>query len=572
MQEIKLENLDDGPGVLPFKLGPCNMVSHYHSFLQHVDVHELQEKVNLVQTQLNNISPHLNNNTLSLFEPHIEYLKEKLQTVLDQLQSFEISRSKRGLIDGLGSVVKSITGNLDYTDALRFNNAIKSLQDNDNKLLAEFNNHVSLTKDWVTQHSKIIDNIVDNQNKLAALATNISQSLEKGNHELIQYAHLGQTILIVSDNVDRLSQEITKLQNVLAFIRASTAHHDVISLNSISTIVKKLRSIYGSNKVLDIGVREYYDIIQLGSYYIGNEIVIVYKFPIILSQIYNLYKISIVPNKNHEILVPHFQFLAIHLKDFKYIEAECPKSTKGYLCEEIHNIYSRTSPDCIAALVSTQQRLPECKPVAISLQKPAYEKLDDRHYTISFPAPTRIRLSCGQDLYKMLQGSYLAIIPHNCFIQTTEFTISNLNDRLKGQALKIIDVPKEDTSSPAAHPTFRLNSINLTNLHATNKDITLQPPVHFNKDNDSGSIYHTTIPLYTLLFGACALTIGLAYRRYRLKRTIPGKEHSHEMEIQQQSIYAIPDTERNEPDHLPAQFTTKVFNSRCSTGGGVTQA
>lgn len=506
-----------------------------------------------------------------LFQPHIKYLEDQLQTVLDQLQSFETTRSKRGLVDGLGSVVKSITGNLDYTDAEHFNKVIKSLEDNENKLLTEFNNHVSLTKTWVTQHTKVLDSMVDNQYRLTALVRNISQSLDKGNQDLIQYAHLGQTILIVSDNVDRLSREISKLQIILAFIRTSTAHHDVISLDTIRSIISKLTMLYGSNKVLDIGAREYYDVIKLGSYYIGNEIVIVYKFPIILPQTYDLYKISTVPNKNHEILVPHFQFLAIHPKDFKYIEAECPKSTKGYLCEEIHNVQSRTSPDCIGALITTQQRLPECEPVKISLQKPAYEKLDDRHYTISFPTPTKVRLSCEQDLHKLLLGSYLAILPHNCFIQTAEFTISNSNDRLKGQALKIIDIPKEDMPSPMARPLFNLNSINLDDLHATNKEISLQSPIQFDTHSNS-SIYHTTIPLYVLLFIACALTAYFTYRRCYPKQIDLKKESSDDKKVRPQSIYAIPETQRDRTDHLPAQFTTKVFNSRCSSGGGVTQA
>lgn len=265
-QEIKLENLDDGPGVLPFKLGSCNIISHYHSFLHYINLQDLQNKINSVHSQIDELSPGLNNRTLSLYEPHINYLKHKLLTVLEQLQSFEINRVKRGLVDGLGSVVKSITGNLDYTDAIHFNNIIKSLQDSDNTLLREFNNHVSLTKDWITQHSKIIDNIVENQRKLAVMVRNVTQDLTNREHDLIRYAHLAQMILIISDNVDILSQEISKLQNVLAFIRTSTAHHAVISLNSIRSIINKLGSLYGRDKVIDLYIREYNDVIQLGSY------------------------------------------------------------------------------------------------------------------------------------------------------------------------------------------------------------------------------------------------------------------------------------------------------------------
>lgn len=102
MQEIKLESLDNGPGILPFKLGSAKIISHYHSFLQHVNLQELRDKVISVDSQIDSLSPQLNNKTNFLFEPHLVFLKNKLASVLDQLQTFEVSRVKRGLVDGLG--------------------------------------------------------------------------------------------------------------------------------------------------------------------------------------------------------------------------------------------------------------------------------------------------------------------------------------------------------------------------------------------------------------------------------------------------------------------------------------
>ncbi|KOB52050.1 Uncharacterized protein OBRU01_26605, partial [Operophtera brumata] len=118
---------------------------------------------------------------------------------------------------------------------------------------------------------------------------------------------------------------------------------------------------------------------------------------------------------------------------------------------------------------------------------------------ISFPVSTKVHLSCGQDLYKTLQGSYLAVIPQNCFLETPEFTISNTNDRLKGQALnlKIIDLPSDDFVTSSSAPAFKLNSINLNHLHGTNKEISLQSPLPLRSNIDYG-LYHTTIPMYVI--------------------------------------------------------------------------
>jgi hypothetical protein len=52
MQEIKLKNLNDGPGILPFKIGHSRITSHYHSFLQTINLQDLQTKLHSIQLQV----------------------------------------------------------------------------------------------------------------------------------------------------------------------------------------------------------------------------------------------------------------------------------------------------------------------------------------------------------------------------------------------------------------------------------------------------------------------------------------------------------------------------------------
>lgn len=312
-----------------------------------------------------------------------------------------------------------------------------------------------------SQYSKIIDSIVDNQRKIETLINKISESDATNEYDLIKYAHFAQVLIILSDNVDSISQELARLQNTLAFIRVSTMHHSLLSSLEIRNLVDRLTTLYGNSKLVDLDIREYYDVIQLGSYYLGNEIVIVFKFPIFTPHTYDLYQLSIVPNKNHEILIPSSRFLAIHEKDFKYIEAECPKTSNWFLCEEKRSSQNRPSQDCLHQPITTQRRKSICSPVTVTLEQPAYEELDDRHYTINFPVSTKVHLSCGRDLYKEYHGSYLAIIPQTCYLETSEFIISNAKDRLKGHVLTITDLPKEPDYN-ISKATIKLNSINWT--------------------------------------------------------------------------------------------------------------
>lgn len=155
------------------------------------------------------------------------------------------------------------------------------------------------------------------------------------------------------------------------------------------------------------------------------------------------------------------------------------------------------------------------------MMKEALEQLDDKHYTMHFPTPTKVKISCGQEQYKTLHGSYLAVIPLHCQLKAPEFTITNMNEHIKGHVVKIMEMPLYDESRPQDHPSIVLDSINLENLHSANKKISIQAPVKLNKVADQ-SLYHTTIPLYVVLLLALALSIAFAIYRlrknYRLKQ------------------------------------------------------
>lgn len=525
---------------------------------------------------MSELRPLLNNKTQFLFNPHLEHLNSKIVLISEKLDIFESTRNKRGLIDGLGSVIKSISGNLDYTDAIKYENAIKILRTNEQKLESELNNHVSLNKNFIFQSSKIIDSIVTNQNKMKKALDLILESDINRDTDLLKYAHLAQHLLILGDNIEDLFEELQSLENTLTFIRASSTPYSIFSLDDVKDMLSKLRILYFNNQILDIDFRNFYEVIKLGYFYLDKQIVVVIKVPIIIPLSYDLYRLSLVPNRNHEVLIPPLPFIAISSKDFRYIETECPKVNLLYLCQSKSNFEIQAKHDCIQHLITHQEIQSSCKPTPVILKNEALEALDDKHYTLSFPTPTKVKISCGQEQYRTLIGSYLAIIPLNCNLKTPAFTISNSDDHIKGHVIRITEIPAFNESQPKVTPQFILNSPSLQKLHTLTNDIASESPIHTDDITDP-VIYHTTIPVYVILLSASALLITLLYRqlysKILRKDTDPTDVFSTDPEIP----YAVPVTRRFNPsqvrvDHtrIPATTPDKSRNSRCSSGGGVT--
>lgn len=144
-----------------------------------------------------------------------------------------------------------------------------------------------------------------------------------------------------------------------------------------------------------------------------------------------------------------------------YIEAECPKYSNTYLCEKNVAQHIRTEPDCTQELIINQALDGSCHFTKISLAKEAVGKLDDQHYVLSLPRPTKVQLACGRKDFNTLQRSYLFTIPENCYIRAAELTIINDSNEIKGQPLKISKIPFHKFNQTAAFNHVSSRSINL---------------------------------------------------------------------------------------------------------------
>lgn len=512
LDAIRLDDLSDGPGILPFKLGSTKIISHDHTFLQEIDIDMISRQIDILQVQLTDLSNKLSNKNYSIFRHQILHLFNKLNKTALELETFEPRRAKRGLFNPLGSFIKSISGNLDNEDALRFENALNILQNNDQDISLKFNKHISLYKEMTLQQTQILNNLTSNQGKLYKAINLISSTVLSDKDLILQFSQISQLFSIVSENVQELSFEINRISNIIAFSRTNVMHHSILSVGNLRSMLSKLKELYNPSSLLNLDIRFYYDLISLGSYFIDKKIVIVLKFPIMSLQSYDLYKLCPVPNKKSEVILPPFPYMASNSQEFAYMEAECPKIDTWYICKQQLGHQIRTHSDCVFNLIY-HQHTADCHPTSISLLKEALLELDSQHYVLSLPSEIRIKSSCRQENYEILKGSYLATIPRNCSIRTPEFTIVNSDDKSRGQPVEIMTFPESipmSADSKKQLPHYNFTTTDLNKLHNIQHQVLMDPPVDINSENLS-SLYHTTIPTYVIVLLSALALFSLAY-------------------------------------------------------------
>ena len=125
----------------------------------------------------------------------------------DKVPLINIKREKRGLINGLGSIIKSITGNLDETDKERYDQIIENINVNENKLTdkintmvkinnnitAQFNNNIKIIKENNILLNKKLDNENDDNIEREAYISKYNNDIEVNQNKII-----ANKILIIS--------------------------------------------------------------------------------------------------------------------------------------------------------------------------------------------------------------------------------------------------------------------------------------------------------------------------------------------------------------------------------------
>lgn len=437
-QEIRLDDLGSGPGLLPFKLGVTKIISHTHTFLQDIDLVVFQNNIFDLKLQLSNV---INSSDPIVFKYQIKHLYKKLDLLNSRIKTFLPTRVKRGLLNPLGSIIKEITGNLDHKDAERFENAIQILNKNEKSISDSFTKHITLFNEMNVQQNQILTDLKNNQGKLQTALSNIINLTYSDNERNTRYIRLAQFFMLFSEKVQDLTEEINRLENILSFSRTKSMHHSVLSVEQLQDLLIELKKYYKSEEVINLNIRYYYDIITLGTYFVDKRLVIVLQFPIVLTDSFDLYRLCPIPNKNNDIILPSYPFMASNSQEYVYIETECQKVTEWYLCEQKVGHQIRKQRDCIHTLIYLQDIDRSCTLTPVVLSREALTQLDSQHYMLSFPRLTKVQLICQQEKHQILEGSFLARIPHNCKIGTPEFTIVNTEDKIRGQPVELMNIP-----------------------------------------------------------------------------------------------------------------------------------
>nr|CAH7729552.1 unnamed protein product [Callosobruchus chinensis] len=217
-------------------------------------------------------------------------LNDIFPSTYDNFPSFSI-RIKRGLINGLGSVFKAITGNLDARDGKRFESLISELLNNQNEISEAINSQNTLSVDLIDNFNKIISQVTHNQllleNKIKKLSSDLIETQTYGS------ILLRDTITEITNLYQVIISILQDIENSITFVKFRTMQPSIIkpsylikALNSIAP--KPLAGQLPIEVTLDkIPVFEKF--IQISCYTLHRKVIYILHVPIVYPSQFEYY-------------------------------------------------------------------------------------------------------------------------------------------------------------------------------------------------------------------------------------------------------------------------------------------
>jgi cob(I)alamin adenosyltransferase len=166
-------NLETNKGLIPIKLGQARVISSYKRIIHLIETHHYEENLRIIQNNIILVGSSINVNKeyTYAFKNKIEILEHKAQELEQNINLLKPSRIKRGVVNGLGSFIKDITGNLDQHDLEEIGNAIHNLHHDQSRLIEQNTAQIAINQGMIDRVN-YIQKYINNSNKKISFELN----------------------------------------------------------------------------------------------------------------------------------------------------------------------------------------------------------------------------------------------------------------------------------------------------------------------------------------------------------------------------------------------------------------
>jgi hypothetical protein len=360
------------PGLYYDPLGKAVFYENEWRLVVYLDIPHYTLKLRSVEKSLKmlkELCKTVNCKTFDTLQHSVVSLKNKASTFINLIESKNSNRVRRGWFDGIGTVLKVITGVPDHDDVNKIDDDINNLNNDNRHLLDLMKEQTSIVKTTIINFNQTLHKLNINEklfNRNTELYNTFIQNMtiRINRHEDLIFIeeHIQTLHILVID----LHQEYDSLINAIMFAQRNQIHPSIIDPDTfIVELTKTLPHLPGSNYYPVSLTKENANIlltlVKLSVYFYKDKLTYNIKIPLINHETFNLYRmlplpISLEP-KNYFFIQPNTKYLIISENKNHYVYLNSLDDCKmlfgnNYICKQTITFSAHSRPSCETELLS----------------------------------------------------------------------------------------------------------------------------------------------------------------------------------------------------------------------------
>lgn len=471
----------------------------------------LDKNDKILQAIFNSLDPAYHNANIFLGEVKTQLglltqISKSIQSKFEEAY-LDTKRYKRGILNGIGSIFKSITGNLDAEDGQYYTDSINKLNNDEHQLENLIKNQISVTTSVIKNFNATIQKLQIDEETFNKDIKEIEESII-GMTENIKYVQTKLKFLEICEQLMAsylyIEDNLNDILNSITFARLGIIHSSIITPDHLVTALQEIsQNLRRNNLPLPIklsAVAQYLDIIQLQAFQVDSNLIFVLKIPLVEPQNYNTYRLYPIPiydNRTglHHILSISQKFIARDDDSLMYIPisklSECKPLYFGTkLCSNLFAYPIDQNAICEARILKPVLKLPEnCQTSFIISQGYNVQELEENTWLVINSEPLHITINCPKKESKteLIHKNSIIKLQPGCYafvgitrIQASAKDFSEIKDNSHP-----VQIPYECCNQmPDKTKLPKLKPLKLNNLNVEDLDIAKNKLDQYSRDLD----------------------------------------------------------------------------------------
>lgn len=274
-KQIQIHDLTNNPGLVSLQLGMGRIKIGSHKIFHILDLAYVESTIKNLRIITNELKVFNVEDSVFLINKKLDMIEKSYSHLLP------ITRNRRSLFDGIGSMIKVITGNLDNNDLVKINRQLNDLLTQNKALVTENNEQIQINHKVQDRLNRIINTLNYQQNVLKNNFIKSRQDIVNGRNTSSEIKIVKQ-IFNLNLNIDLLANHVNDIFEAIQMSKVKIISKDILSTEELNEATKILQH---ENVTIDSfdQTMEYLDLIVIHKH---SKIVFIVLIPTLTREIF----------------------------------------------------------------------------------------------------------------------------------------------------------------------------------------------------------------------------------------------------------------------------------------------